>query len=232
MRISVGLSGFAYKEWRGGFYPADLPDDGMLAFYATQFPAVEINSTFYRMPSERLLLDWASKVPEGFLFAIKASRRITHNHRLADVADLMDYLVRNVAVLGGRRGPLLFQLPPNMKLDLDRLRAFLPLLPPGWRVALECRHASWHDDKVFSLLREHEVCLVISDQEDATTPLVATAPWGYARLHRAGYTDFELREWAARIAGLEWSDCMVFFKHEEDIAGPEIARSFAGLTAG
>ncbi len=231
MRIAVGMSGYAYREWKGSFYPEDLPSDDMLSHYATRFPTVEINNTFYRMPSEKVILDWARQVPEDFVFAIKASRRITHNHRLADVGSMLEYLVRNVSALGTRRGPLLFQLPPTMKKDSARLAAFLKLLPPGWRVALECRHPSWHDDEVLGLLRDHGIALVAAEQDDAEATLAATADWGYVRLHRAGYTETDLRGWAARLREQPWSECLVYFKHEEDVAGPAVAEAFAGLAA-
>jgi uncharacterized protein YecE (DUF72 family) len=227
------MSGYAYREWKGSFYPSDLPAERMLAYYATRFPTVEINNTFYRLPSERVLLDWAAQVPAGFTFAIKASRRITHDRRLADVADLLEYLVRNVAALGERRGPLLFQLPPYFAKDVPRLASFLALLPREWRVALEWRHPSWWDDAVYELLRRHGVALVLADQDgEATPPLVPTASWGYLRLHRAGYTEADLGVWAERIGGQPWTDALVYFKHEEDIAGPAAAEAFAALVAG
>jgi uncharacterized protein YecE (DUF72 family) len=230
MQIAVGMSGYAYAEWKGSFYPADLPADRMLAHYATRFATVEINNTFYRMPSERVLLDWAAQVPPGFTFTLKASRRITHDSRLQDVGGMLDYLVQNVAVLGSSRGPLLFQLPPNFKKDLERLRTFLALLPLEWRVALECRHPSWAaDGDVLALLGERGVALVASEQDDTPTPLVPTAGWGYVRLHRAGYTEADLRAWAGRIRNQRWSDCYVYFKHEAEIAGPAMAEAFAAV---
>jgi uncharacterized protein YecE (DUF72 family) len=142
MQVLAGVSGFSYREWRGRFYPPDLPAERMLAHYATRFPAVEINSTFYRMPKEQVLLDWAGQTPEEFTFCLKASRRITHEARLAGAADLLDYLLRTASVLGARRGPMLFQLPPTMPKDLPRLREFLALVPTAWHTVLEFRHPS------------------------------------------------------------------------------------------
>lgn len=229
MRISVGMSGYSYKEWKGGFYPDDLPADGMLAHYATRFPVVELNNTFYRMPSERQLLDWASQVPDGFRFALKASRRITHNHRLKDTADLVDYVVRNAAVLGDRLGPMLFQLPPNLRKDLPRLEQFLAQLPRGWRAAFEWRHPSWFDDEVAALLREHGAACVVAQTDEGETPVLSTTGWGYVRLHGSGYTRSRLAGWVARLRDQPWEECVVFFKHEDDIAGPAIALEFMEL---
>ena len=153
VRLLAGASGFAYKPWKGPFYPAGLPDAGMLAFYAARLPAVEINNTFYRLPKADVLAGWAEQTPESFRFVLKASRRITHIQRLKEVGELVDYLFQTAATLGDRLGPLLFQLPPHMKKDLDRLRVFLERVPKGRRVALEFRNASWFEDDVFELLR-------------------------------------------------------------------------------
>lgn len=232
MRILTGMSGYAYPEWKGGFYPEGLPASGMLASYATRFPAVEINSTFYRMPKESVLVDWASRVPADFRFALKASRRITHDHRLDDVGSLVEYLLRTASVLGDRRGPTLFQLPPTMKKDLERLDRFLALLPRGWLTAIEWRHASWFDDEVYARLREHQVACVTAETDDGVLPLVATAPWGYLRLHRSGYREADLAAWLERIQAMPWTEAWVFFKHEEDIAGPPIGLEFQALAGG
>jgi len=165
VKITAGTSGYAFKEWKGTFYPADIKSDGMLAFYATRFPTVEINNTFYRMPRENVLLDWAAAVPDGFRFAIKASQRITHHARLKpDCADLVGYLVKATAVLADHLGPILFQLPPNMKKDADRLRAFLDLLPPDRRFVIEFRHASWFEDDIFEALRARDVAMCVAEQ--------------------------------------------------------------------
>jgi uncharacterized protein YecE (DUF72 family) len=229
MRILTGMSGYSYKEWRGGFYPADLPAGGMLGYYASRFPTVEINNTFYRMPKETVLLDWATQVPDGFTFSLKASRRITHDHRLGDVGTLLDYLLRNASVLGPSRGPTLFQLPPNMKKDVPRLAAFLELLPRGWQTAIEWRHASWFDEEVYALLRARDIALVVAESEDGSTPVEATAAWGYLRLHRSGYTDAGLQDWLDRIRAMPWGQAFVYFKHEEEIAGPPIGLRFQEL---
>jgi uncharacterized protein YecE (DUF72 family) len=229
-QIHTGMSGYAYKEWKPDFYPQSLKSEGMLGHYATKFPTVEINNTFYRMPRDNVLQDWASQVPDGFTFCLKASRRITHDNRLTEVDSLLEFVLRGAAVLGPKRGPMLFQLPPNMKKDLGRLEAFLALLPADARFALECRHPSWFDDEVATLLRRREVALVIAEQEDWTTPVIGTAPWGYVRLHRSGYTDDSLGRWLDTIRAQQWGEAFVFFKHEEEIAGPPIGLRFQELS--
>ena len=220
MRLLAGTSGYAFKEWKGAFYPEDLKDDAWLGYYASKFPAVEINNTFYRLPKESVLRDWAAQVPEQFTFSIKASQRITHHARLKpECADTLDFLLRNTSVLGSRLGPVLFQLPPNMKKDLARLRGFLGLLPSGRRFAIEFRHESWFEDDVFAALREHDVAMCLAEQEDFKCPVHATASWGYLRLHRPDYDAGALGEWARCVTAQTWSDAYVFFKHDEDAGG-------------
>jgi uncharacterized protein YecE (DUF72 family) len=216
VRLLAGTSGYAFKEWKGTFYPADLGDDEWLGFYAGKFPTVEINNTFYRLPKEKVLLDWAAQVPEQFTFAIKASQRITHFARLKpECADALAFLLKNTATLGSRMGPLLFQLPPNLKKDLARLRAFLELLPDDRRFTIEFRHESWFDDDVLGALREKDVALCIGEQQDFKCPVHSTASWGYLRLHRFDYDAGTLSEWAKCIADQAWSEAYVYFKHDE-----------------
>ena len=160
MDIRVGTSGWSYKEWKGSFYPADLSSDDMLRYYATRLPTVEINNSFYRIPKEKVLLDWAAQVPPAFRFVLKASRRITHISRLADEDDSLGYFMRTVNVLGAQLGPTLFQCPPSLRLDLARLESFLARVPRTWRAALEFRHTSWFTDQVYEALRAHDVALV------------------------------------------------------------------------
>lgn len=231
MRLLAGTSGYAFKEWKGAFYPEDLKADGMLGYYAGRFPTVEINNTFYRLPRENVLQDWAAQVPASFTFAIKASQRITHHARLKpESRELLDYLLRNTAVLGGKLGPVLFQLPPNMKKDLDRLRTFLDFLPADRRFTIEFRNSTWFEDDVLDALRARNVALTITDQGDFTTPPVASADWGYLRLHRLDYSATSLREWTARIREQAWSDAFVYFKHDEgEGSGPPAVESFMTL---
>jgi uncharacterized protein YecE (DUF72 family) len=229
--LYAGTSGYAYKAWKGSFYPEDLRDDGMLSHYASRLPAVEINNTFYRMPKEAVVLAWADQVPDTFRFVLKATRRITHFGRLKGVESELEYFLRVSQALGERRGPSLFQLPPNMKKDLARLTAFLTLLPQGWRAAFEFRHRSWFEDDVLAALREHNSALCLADQgdDDDATPFVATADWGYLRLRREAYARADLERWAARIREARWTDCFAFFKHEDGATGPAFAADLLAL---
>lgn len=230
MGYFVGTSGYAYKPWKGKFYPEDLPDKQMLGFYAEHFGVVEINNSFYRMPTGKLLATWAEQVPDDFCFVIKASRRITHIGRLKNVKDSVDFLYEATGTLGRRLGPLLFQLPPNMKADVPRLESFLAQLPDERRVALEFRNISWFDDAVYELLRGRNVALCVSDGElEEDPPLVSTADWGYLRLRGIQYADGELAAWRDRIRAQDWNDAYVFFKHEDEATGPELAQRFLAL---
>ena len=194
MNLYVGTSGYSYKEWKGTFYPDDLPDKEMLRFYGERFRSVEINNTFYRMPKASVLEAWAADVPTDFKFVLKASQQITHKLRLKDAGDSVSYLLEVAGALKKRLGPLLFQLPPFLRKDAPRLRDFLALLPPDRRAAFEFRHQSWFDDEVFGLLRDHQAALCIAEAEnDLEIPFVSTADWGYLRLRRPDYGDAELR---------------------------------------
>ncbi|MEO8347613.1 MAG: DUF72 domain-containing protein, partial [Acidobacteriota bacterium] len=209
--------------WKGSFYPEELPASEMLSHYASRLPAVEINNTFYRMPRASLLESWAEQVPDGFTFALKASQQITHRKRLKDAGEAVAYFFQVATTLGDRLGPALFQLPPNLKKDLPRLTDFLALLPPASRSAFEFRHESWFDDEVFGALRSAGAALCWAEDEDLSTPRVATAGWGYLRLRRPDYTDEGVVSWAERIRGEAWSDAYVFFKHEDEGTGPRLA---------
>jgi uncharacterized protein YecE (DUF72 family) len=228
MKLHAGTSGYAFKEWKGSFYPQDLKDDAMLGYYATKFPTVEINNTFYRLPKEHVLQDWASQVPDPFTFAIKASQRITHHARLKpECASAVEFLLKNTSALANRLGPILFQLPPNLKKDVDRLRAFLGTLPADRRYTVEFRHESWFDDDVFGALRERDIPMCIVEQPDFASPVVATASWGYVRLHRFDYDDAMMAEWVKRLAAQPWSEAYVYFKHDEGIgSGPPAVDAF------
>jgi uncharacterized protein YecE (DUF72 family) len=228
MKLHAGTSGFAFKEWKGSFYPQDLKDDAMLGYYASKFPTVEINNTFYRLPKEHVLQDWASQVPDPFTFAIKASQRITHHARLKpECASAVEFLLKNTSALAGRLGPILFQLPPNLKKDVDRLRAFIDTLPADRRYTIEFRHESWFDDDVFTALRARDIPMCIVEQPDFASPVVSTATWGYVRLHRFDYDDAMMSEWSKRLAAQPWSEAYVFFKHDEGIgSGPPAVDAF------
>jgi uncharacterized protein YecE (DUF72 family) len=216
-RILAGASGYSYKEWQGSFYPDKIKADAMLAWYAERLPTVEINNTFYQMPKTAVLETWANATPADFRFAIKASRRITHDARLkADAAaESVAYLYRGLETLGDKRGPVLFQLPPFLKKDLPRLQEFLALLPQGHLAAFEFRNETWFDDDVYSALHSAGASLCLSEREDnAPPPLVETAPWGYVRLRLEDYSDDDLRAWAERLAATGWHEIFVYFMHE------------------
>jgi len=230
MRLSVGTSGFSYAAWKGPFYPADLPASDMLAYYAGRLPSVEINNTFYRLPRRSVLEGWAAQVPESFRFAIKASRRITHLKRLADVGDETRYLLDVTRALGDRLGVLLFQLPPNLKFDLERFDRFLELLPAGTRAAFEMRHASWADQGVLDRLRARACAWVVTESEAVGAPdFLLTAPWSYLRLRRPSYAREDLAAWATRLTTRDLDEAFVFFKHEDEGVGPRLAAEFLEL---
>jgi len=227
MEIHAGTSGYSYKEWKGNFYPEDLPASKMLAFYSSKFSTVEVNNTFYRMPNAKTLEQWRDSVPSGFRFVIKASQKITHFKRLKEVDGEIDYLFRALSVLGLTLGPVLFQLPPNMKCDLERFEAFLGILPPDPMLAFEFRHASWFDAPVFDLLRARNAALCLSEtDEDTLERIETTADWGYVRLRKTDYANDEIASWAKRLREMSWKSAWVFFKHEDEGKGPEFARRF------
>jgi uncharacterized protein YecE (DUF72 family) len=230
MQLQVGTSGFSYDAWRGSFYPGDLAAADMLRFYAQHLGAVEINNTFYRMPKASVLEGWAAQVPDGFGFALKAPRRITHIKKLRDVADEIGYLERTAAALGAHRGPILFQLPPYLRKDVGLLRDFLALLAPDGRSVVEFRHRSWLDDEVFDALQAAGVALCVADAgEEFDAPLRPTASFGYLRLRRQDYDEAALAAWAERVRAQPWQDVQVFFKHEDEGIGPALAARFRSL---
>ena len=230
MRLRTGTSGFSYKEWKGPFYPEDLPDRQMLHYYADRLTTVEINNTFYRMPKVSMLEGWASKVPEDFVFVLKASRKITHQGRLKDVGDSVAYLWDTAAALGAHLGPILFQLPPYLRKDLDRLCAFVEALPEGLRAAFEFRHESWFEDDTYECLKRAGQALCLADMAEGETPaLIATTDWGYLRLRRESYSDQDLSNWCARLEAQHWDEAFVFFKHEDEGAAPRLALRLAEL---
>jgi uncharacterized protein YecE (DUF72 family) len=231
--VRVGTSGYNYAEWKGSFYPPDLPAARMLEYYAARFSVVEINATFYRMPTPKILAGWAAATPEGFVFALKAPQRITHWARLRDVDEPVRFFCDAARTLGGKLGPLLFQLPPNLPKDSSRLADLLALLPAGLACAFEFRHNSWLADDVYDRLRARNAALCIADSERGTTPLVATADFGYFRLRDEGYGEADLGRWAETIRrlGTGWREAHVFFKHEESGTGPAFAKRLEALLA-
>ena len=201
----VGTSGFHYDHWRGVFYPDDVPKSQWLEFYARSFPTVELNASFYRLPAERTFEQWRERVPNGFRFAVKASRFITHIKRLRDVEEPLETFLKRAYLLEEKLGPILYQLPPSMKRDEGLLEAFLALLPAEMRHVLEFRDASWYHEAVFGLLRRCNVAFCVHDMRRSQTPVVATAEFGYLRFHGISgrysgcYTDEELEQWAEKV---------------------------------
>ncbi|HXG00784.1 MAG TPA: DUF72 domain-containing protein [Bacteroidota bacterium] len=227
MKLYVGTSGYSYKEWKGHFYPKELSEKEFLKFYGTKLNAVEINNTFYRLPKESVMQAWVEQVPEDFAFSIKASQRITHIKRLKDAGDETEYLLRVARTLKRRLGVVLFQLPPNMKKDIERLGSFLKLLAGDVRVAIEFRHPSWFDDETYALLQANDCSMCIADwDEKLDVPFVSTANWGYLRLRRENYTSADLKKWMKKIQSQDWQTAFVFFKHEDEGVGPKLAMKF------
>jgi uncharacterized protein YecE (DUF72 family) len=228
-KVWVGTSGFSYKEWKGRFYPEDLPDKRMLPFYAHHFPAVEIDSTFYRMPSAKTLESWRESTPQDFRFAVKASQQITHRQRLKVPSDALNYLVAMLPLLGERLGLVAFQLPPFFRCDISKLQAFLEVLPPNIRSSFEFRHPSWFTAEVYEWLKRHRSILCIHDSDEGCTPLEITADAVYVRLRRDRYSDQQREEW--RVRWRNWADTGIevfaFIKHKDNPDAPQIARAFA-----
>ena len=229
-RLHVGTSGYNFPEWKGSFYPPKLPSAKWLEYYAQQLGTVEINYTFYRIPNAKTIAGWDAATPAGFTFVLKAPQRITHFARLRNIDEPLRLFLDIVRKLNAKLGPVLFQLPPNFKKDIARLGDLLTQLTDV-RAACEFRHASWWSDDVYELLRSTNTALCIADTEEGTTPLVATADFGYVRLRDEGYSSEALREWMQTVqdVGWSWTDAYVFFKHEEKGVGPTLAAEFLRL---
>lgn len=230
----IGTSGYSYKQWRGRFYADGLPDTELLRYYGTRFAALEMNHTFYRSTSVRQLQGWAKEVPDHFTFSLKAPRRITHDLRLRDAADLAADFCETARALRHKLGALLFQVPPFLKRDTPRLEDFLHQLPPGFRVAFEFRNATWFADDVFDALRHFGVALCVVESPERMVPLEVTADFGYFRLRNPDYADADLAASAARIqaAAAAWSDVFIYFKQEAEAQGPVFASKLRALLEG
>lgn len=230
MKIHVGTSGYGYKEWKGIFYPEKISPKEMLRFYSGHLGAVEINNTFYHMPTEAVLLSWAEQVPDDFVFALKAPQVITHLKRLRDVSEETGYLFRTLSVLRRKLGPVLFQFPGSFHANTPALEGLLALIPRNMACAFEFRSPSWLDGRILALLRERGHSLCIADTEDNPAhEIISTAPWGYLRLRSSAYKDADLQQWMARILAQGWDRTFVFFKHEEEARGVEMAMRFREL---
>ncbi len=224
MQTWIGTSGFQYAEWKGTFYPEDLPTGKMLPYFAERLFTTEINYTFHRIPSDKTIENWKNLTPDHFRFALKAPQKITHFAKLRECQDTIAYFCRVIGQLGNRLGPVLFQLPPNFKKDADVLSSFLRELPE-LRAAFEFRHDSWLDEEIFALLRERNIALCIADTEKLTVPVVETADYGYLRLRREDYTSQDVERWAQVVKerSARWSETFIYFKHEESGIGPKLA---------
>jgi uncharacterized protein YecE (DUF72 family) len=236
MRFYTGTSGWQYRHWKGRFYPGDLAVARWLEYYAHAFETVEINSSFYRQPTERSWDRWRATVPDGFRFAVKASRFLTHIKRLEDPGDSIERVVEGARRLGDRLGPILYQLPPNFMRtaeNVERLEGLLALLPPDLQHAVEFRHRSWFNDATYEVLRARRVAICMFHMPHLETPEVATARFAYLRFHGSGstyggdYPDDVLRNWAGRIERLNGVDeAWVYFNNDIGGYAVENAKTF------
>lgn len=230
MKTWIGTSGFQYTEWKGNFYPEDLPASKMLPYFAERLHTSEINYTFHRIPSAKTIENWKAQTPEDFRFALKAPQKITHWSKLRDCQDTIAYFCRVISDLGERLGPVLFQLPPTFKKDAEILRSFLRELP-AIRAAFEFRHESWLDEEIFDLLRSSNLALCLADTEKMAASTIVTADYGYLRLRREDYTSEDVARWTTfvRQQGAQWQEAFVYFKHEEAGIGPKLAQEMMEL---
>ncbi|RAK57505.1 DUF72 domain-containing protein [Phenylobacterium deserti] len=236
-QLRIGCSGWVYKDWKGPFYPPETKDKDRLAYYATRFDTAEINASFYRLPSEAMVAGWAERAPQGFTYAWKVSRFITHNKKLKDAAEAVELVFGRMQPLGEHYGPALIQLPPQLRRNDDRLAQFLSLLPKGRRHTVEFRHESWYDPAVFAILADHDAALCISDHHSAPSPWEVTASWVYVRGHGPGgryfgrYPDEELTGWARQIEAWrqQGRDVYAYFDNDIKSAAPFDAETLMRL---
>lgn len=231
MKYYVGTSGYSYNEWKGNFYPEDIKPKAMLKYYSKHFSTVEINNTFYRIPKKEVFENWKEQVPAKFRFILKAPQLVTHVKRLkTDTKDTVEYFTKVSSELGDKRGVVLFQLPPSFKLNLERLKDFISIIPAELKCAFEFRHEEWFNDDVYNLLREKNYALCLSDtDEEPVKELISTADWGYVRLRRMNYTKKNLSDWHKKLSDTKWKEAFIFFKHEDEGKGPEFAKKFIDL---
>ncbi len=230
MNLYVGTSGFSYKEWKGRFYPENMPAKDMLSYYASHFQAVELNNTFYRLPQKSIINTWTAQVPDNFRFTMKASQGITHFRRLKDSANATRLMLERFEALEKRLGAVIFRLPPDMKKDVKRLDTFLKHLPTDTPAAFQLEDPTWIDDDVSALLRSQNRALCVVDTDEVPADQINnTADWGYVRLRRASYSKSELKKWITKIRAQKWKETYVFFKHEDEGTGPKLAAQFLNL---
>jgi len=223
-RVYVGTSGWAYKVWQPAFYPPKLAQSKYLQHYATRLNTVEVNYTFRHLLTEKTINNWLQQTPEDFKFVIKANQRITHIKRLRDVDDALGAFVSSVSPLerSGRLGPILFQLPPNLKASPEVLDAFLAKLPKAMRAAFEFRHESWLADEISDILRQHGAALCVAESDELTTTEVHTGAFVYYRFRRSDYSETDRKQLAERVAAAaaQGKEVFAFFKHEEHPESP------------
>ena len=236
MPLLIGTSGWQYREWRVGFYPQGVPQQRWLEHYAGRFATVEVNSAFYRLPAPGAVTRWSQETPADFVFAVKASRFLTHVKRLREPLQPVQRLMERMQPLGPKLGPILLQLPASLRADTGLLAEALAAFPRGVRVALEPRHASWHEERTWDVLAEHDAALCVADAPTRRFPAVQTASWGYLRFHEGrsapwpSYGDRALATWARRILDL-WgpgADVFAYFNNDQRGAAVRDARRFAG----
>lgn len=237
-RYVIGISGFAYKHWRGVFYPADVPQKRWLEYYSTRFPTVEVNDTFCRLPKTETVQAWHDRVPVGFHREEKANRPITHYQRLENVEEPLDLFLQRVEILRDKLGPVLYQIPPSLRKDTELLQQFLAVLPHGFQHVIEFRHPSWYGHDVFEMLDKRNVAPCVHDMKSVEPPLQATAEIAYVRFHGTegrypgGHSDRHLQDWAGRIRAMTddgLSCAYIFFNN--DIGGHAVlnARTMAEI---
>lgn len=228
----VGTSGFQYPEWKGKFYPEEIPAKQMLSYYSKRFNSTEINYSFRRIPAARTIAAWDAETPAEFKFSFKAPQRITHFSKFRDCGELVRIFEKAILPMGGKLGPILFQLPESFKADAALLTNFLPELSSDLRAAFEFRHESWFVDEVFETLRTHNAALCIAETEEFKTPFIATASFGYLRLRREDYKPAELKKHSDFVKSqTQWQEAFAYFKHEEKCVGPKFAKKFASECA-
>jgi uncharacterized protein YecE (DUF72 family) len=232
MKIVCGTSGWQYKEWKGSFYPERMKEPEMLPYYASRLTAVEVNYTFRRTPEPETFQRWREQVTSSFEFLLKMPQSVTHFRRLNNAQPQVERLLTASEPLGAQRGPLLVQLPSNMKVDQERLDSFLGTLAPGVRAALEFQHASWFTDETYETLHRHNAALCLTEKDEEAAPRVATADWGYLRLRRGDYADDALQTWLNWVRDQDWTEAAVFFKHENEARGPRFALRFLEMLSG
>ncbi|MFO7446498.1 MAG: DUF72 domain-containing protein [Ignavibacteriaceae bacterium] len=226
MNFYTGTSGYGYKPWKGKFYPKDLPDNKMLSYYSGNFPAVEINNTFYSMPKKSILESWIKEVSKDFKFILKAPGEITHKKRLKNCEEELKYFLETSASLKKNLSGFLFQLPPNFKKNIETLENFINLIPKKTKVTFEFRNDSWFDDETYDCLRKRDFALCTADTDEKPAGIINTASWGYLRLRKESYDNKELKEWYKKIKSCDWKDVYIFFKHEDKANGPRFAKQF------